>query len=122
MTVTLLKSKIHRATVIKTELGYEGSVTIDRALTRAAGMYEHEKVLIANVNTGERFETYCLTSNEPGLLCLNGAAARLASVGDLVIVMAFAQIEEAEAVNFSPKVVRVDARNRILGQDLSRVV
>jgi aspartate 1-decarboxylase len=112
--ITLLKSKIHRATVQKTELSYEGSVTIDKELLRAAGLLEFEKVLIANVNNGQRFETYCLASDEPGLVCLNGAAARLAAVGDLVIIMAFGQMEWEEAEKFQPKVVRVDERNRIL--------
>jgi aspartate 1-decarboxylase len=110
----LLKSKIHRATVTRTELSYEGSVTVDQKLLRAAGLLEHEKVLVANVQTGDRFETYCLASPEEGLICLNGAAARLAVPGDLVIVMAFGDFEEIEAQSHVPKIVLVDGRNRIV--------
>jgi aspartate 1-decarboxylase len=120
--VTLLKSKIHRATVTATELGYEGSVTLGRELMRAAGLYEHEKVLIANVSTGGRFETYCLASGTPGLVCLNGAAARQAAVGDLVIIMAFADLDEAEAVGHAPKIVLVDGRNGIVAKPAKPVV
>jgi aspartate 1-decarboxylase len=112
--VNLLKSKLHRATVTATALGYEGSVSLDRQLMRAAGLYEFEKVLIANVATGARFETYCLASDKPGVVCLNGAAARLAVIGDLVIIMAFTYVEASEAPNFKPQVALVDSQNRII--------
>jgi aspartate 1-decarboxylase len=108
--------------VRRVELSYEGSVSVDGELLKAAGLYEHEKVLVANVQTGARFETYCLASPEPGLICLNGAAARLGAVGDLVIIMAFAEMEEGEAQGFAPKIVRVDERNRMIGPEPASLI
>ena len=114
MTVTMLKGKIHRATVVQSELDYVGSITIDPELMEAAGILEYEKVQIADVDSGARFETYTI-AGEPssGMICLNGAAARCASRGDKVIIMAYAQMTPEEAKTFSPKVVFVDEKNQI---------
>lgn len=110
---TLFKSKIHRATVTDADLDYEGSVTIDAGLMRAADILPYEKVHIWNVTNGSRLETYALAGPEDsGVICINGAAARHAQRGDLVIIATFAEVDEAEARTFKPTVVRVDAKNR----------
>ena len=115
MTLELLKGKIHRATVVQAELDYVGSITVDEALLEAAGILEYEKVQIVDVNNGSRFETYTISGQRgSGMICLNGAAARLTAVGDTVIIIAYAQMEEKEAKNFTPKVVMVDEKNRPL--------
>ncbi len=111
MTVEMLKGKIHRATVKQAELNYVGSITIDKELMKAAGIFEYEKVQVVNVNNGERFETYVI-AGEDGMICLNGAAARCASVGDKVIIMAYAQMTPEEAANHKPTVVFVDENNK----------
>ena len=110
----MLKGKIHRATVVQSELDYVGSITIDPELMEAAGILEYEKVQIADVDSGARFETYTI-AGEPGsgMICLNGAAARCASRGAKVIIMAYAQMTPEEAKTFSPKVVFVDEKNQI---------
>lgn len=114
MTLEMLKSKIHRATVTQAELNYVGSVTVDEDLMRAAGILEYEKVQIADVDNGERFETYVIAGEaKSGVICLNGAAARKVSAGDKVIIMCYAQMDEKEAAGHSPKVVFVDDSNRI---------
>lgn len=112
---TLFKSKIHRATVTHADLAYEGSLTIDADLMRAADILPFEKVHLWNTANGARLETYAI-EGEPGsgVLCVNGAAARHAQAGDVVIVATFAEAEEAEARAWRPTVVRVDARNRAL--------
>jgi len=110
MRVTLLKSKIHRATITEVSLHYEGSITLPRSLVDATGMHEFEKVLVANVANGNRFETYVIFGEE-GEICLNGAAAHLGKPGDKVIIMAWANIEEAQAASFKPRVVLVDDNN-----------
>jgi aspartate 1-decarboxylase len=115
MTLELLKSKIHRATVTDSDLNYEGSITIDRALMDAAGLFLHEKVQILDVNNGARFETYVIEGERgKGDICLNGAAARLVHKGDIVIIVAYAQMSPEEARAWAPTVVRVDGGNRIL--------
>ena len=108
----MLKSKIFRATVTDANLLYEGSLALGPELRQAADMLPGEKVLVVNCNNGERFETYVL-EGKPGEVCLNGAAARLGQRGDIVIVMTFAAMEEAEARAFRPRVVHVDAQNRV---------
>lgn len=114
MTVTMLKSKIHRATVTQAELDYVGSITIDEELMQAAGIFEYEKVQIADINNGQRFETYVIAGEKgSGIICLNGAAARCVQKGDKVIIMSYAQLESAEAEGFRPKVVFVDDKNKI---------
>ena len=108
----LLKSKIHRATVTESDLNYEGSISLDPKLCEAAGLIEFEQVDIYNVNNGQRFTTYVIYGG-PGQVCLNGAAARLVHRGDLVIIAAYAEFEEAELKDFKPKLVFVDQANRI---------
>lgn len=109
----MLRGKIHRATVTGADLHYEGSVTIDATLMEGAGLIEHEAVCIWNVTNGERFETYALRG-EPGsgVVCINGAAARKASRGDLVIIAAFGWMADEEALAWKPNVVFVDDKNR----------
>lgn len=111
---TLLKSKIHRATVTDANLHYQGSVTVDALLLAAADILEHERVEIYNVTNGERFATYAI-AGAPGRgeVCLNGAAAHKASRGDLVILATYADYDEAEAARHAPRVVFVDARNQM---------
>lgn len=114
MTVTMLKSKIHRATVTQAELDYVGSITIDEALMKASGIMEYEKVQIADVNNGQRFETYVIAGEKgSGVICLNGAAARCVQKGDKVIIMSYAQIDNTKALEHKPKAVFVDDDNRI---------
>lgn len=114
MQITLLKSKIHRATVTQAELDYVGSVTIDSALLREAGIMEYEKVQIVDIDNGNRFETYTIAGEEnSGVICLNGAAAKCVSVGDKVIIMAYALLTTDEARDHKPTVLFVDADNRM---------
>lgn len=114
MTITMLKSKIHRATVVQSELDYVGSITIDSELLKAAGIEEYEKVQIADVDNGSRFETYTIAGEAgSGMICLNGAAARCVNKGDKVIIMAYAEMTPQEAKHFQPKVVFVDDHNQI---------
>lgn len=115
MLITMFKSKIHRATVTQAELHYVGSVTIDRDLMEAAGLREHEQVDVLNLTNGNRFTTYVIEGERgSGTVCLNGACARLAAVGDLVIVVSYAQMTPEEADRWRPVSVHVDARNRIV--------
>lgn len=112
MQLSLLKAKIHRATVSHSELNYEGSIAIDGLLLEAAGLYEFEKVHIWNVTNGARFTTYAIRAEHgSGIISVNGGAARYVQVGDLVIVAAFAQMSEDEAAVFRPNLVYVDAAN-----------
>ncbi len=114
MQITMLKSKIHRATVTQAEVDYVGSITIDEELLEAAGIYEYEKVQVADVNNGNRLETYTIAGERgSGVICLNGAAAKLANVGDKVIIMAYAEMCADEIKKNPPKVVFVDAENKI---------
>jgi aspartate 1-decarboxylase len=112
----LLKSKIHRATVTSADLDYVGSLTLSTDLMHAADLVEFEQVHIANVDNGARFVTYVIAGEAgAGVVQLNGAAARLGHPGDLVIVMAFADIDDADVSAFRPAIVQVDGRNRVLG-------
>lgn len=111
---TLLKSKIHRATVTDADLHYEGSITIDRDLMDAANLVEYEKVAILDINNGARFETYVIEGPRgKGDICLNGAAARLVQKGDLVIIVSYCTLKEEEVAAHTPTVVFVDEHNRI---------
>lgn len=111
---TLLSGKIHRATVTEADLNYVGSITVDLDLLDAAGICLNEKVQIVNNNNGERFETYTIAGERgSGVVCLNGAAARLVQPGDVVIIMAYALLSEPEIAAHQPKVVLVDADNKI---------
>ena len=109
---TMLKSKIHRATVTGADINYEGSIAIDTRLMEAADMLPFEQVHVLNINNGARFETYVI-KGEKGEICLNGAAARLAIKGDTVIILAYDQMEEEEAHTYTPKLVHVDSNNDI---------
>mgnify|MGYP002766142283 FL=1 len=113
MMLTMLKGKIHRATVKQAEIDYIGSITIDSELMEAAGILEYEKVQVADVNNGKRLETYVI-AGEPGsgMICLNGAAAHYVEVGDKVIIMCYAQVDEREATQMKPRVVFVDDDNK----------
>ncbi len=114
MNITLLSGKIHRATVTQAELNYVGSITVDVELLEAAGIMEYEKVCVVNINNGNRLETYTIAGEKgSGTICLNGAAARHAQVGDKVIIMAYAQMSREEAQNHKPNVVFVDDKNHI---------
>lgn len=115
MLIEMMKSKIHRVTVTEANLNYIGSITIDRELLDAAGILPGERVFIVNNNNGERFDTYTI-AGEPGsgVICLNGAAARKAQPGDIVIIMAYAQMTPEEAAGWTPKVIFPDtATNRL---------
>ena len=116
MTVQMLKGKIHRATVKQAELNYVGSITVDADLLDAAGIYEYEKVAIVDIENGNRFETYTIAGERgSGMICLNGAAARCVSVGDKVILMAYAQLTPEEVRNgYAPRVVVVAVENKIV--------
>jgi len=110
----LFKSKIHRATVTQADLHYEGSVTVDVDLLRAADILPYEKVAIWNVTRGTRLETYALEGEAgSGVICINGAAAHLVHPGDLVIIATFADVEEPETRHWKPRVVLVDENNRV---------
>lgn len=115
MFLTMMKSKIHRATVTEANLNYVGSITIDAALMRAAHILPGEKVQIVNNNNGARLETYAIVGEEnSGIICLNGAAARLVQPGDTVIIITYALLTAQEAENFEPVVVIVDPKNCII--------
>jgi len=112
--ITMFKGKIHRATVTEANLNYVGSITVDQNLLEAAGILPGEKVQIVNNNNGARLETYTIAGERgSGIVCLNGAAARLTQVGDIVIIIAYAWMTPEEATTFEPKVVFVDENNRI---------
>jgi aspartate 1-decarboxylase len=111
---TILKSKIHRARVTEANLYYEGSITIDAKLMQAADIAEHEKVEVLNLNNGHRLETYAIRGkNGSGVVCLNGPAARGACPGDEIVIVCYVLAEDKEAQKIKPKVVKVDANNRI---------
>jgi aspartate 1-decarboxylase len=110
----MFKSKIHRATVTHADLHYEGSISVDVDLLKAADILPYEKVAVWNVTRGTRLETYAIEGEAgSGVICLNGAAAHLNKPGDLVIIATFAEVEEAEARSWKPTVVFVDEKNRI---------
>jgi aspartate 1-decarboxylase len=112
---SLFKSKVHRATVTDADLDYEGSVTIDEELMRAADIVPYERVHIWNLSNGSRLSTYALPGAAgSGVICVNGAAARHAQRGDRIIIATFADVEEEEARTWKPVVVRVDGDNRIV--------
>ena len=115
MTVTLLKSKLHRIRVTESKLDYTGSLTIDEDLMDAVGIVNYEKLLVANVDNGERFETYAIRGPRgTGVCCLNGAAAHRGKVGDRLIVMTWAQMTEEEGRLFSPRIGVVGEGNRLV--------
>lgn len=111
---TMLKSKIHRATVTEANLNYEGSITIDTDLIQAADILEHEKVEVLNLNNGQRIETYVIKGKSAsGVVCLNGPAARGSCPGDKVIIVSYILVEDKEAKSVKSKIIKVDERNKI---------
>ena len=126
MLYSMLHGKIHRATVTEANLDYMGSITIDLDLLDAAGILPGERVQITNNNNGARLETYTIPGKRgSGVVCLNGAAARMTQVGDVVIIMAYALMDEKEARSLVPKVVMVDENNRpakVRGQEQEREI
>lgn len=114
MQLIMLKAKIHRATVTHCELNYEGSCAIDHQLLTLSGIYEHEQLHIYNVNNGDRFITYAIRAEEnSGIISINGAAARRAQPGDLIIICAYAHLEANVARQHKPRVIYVDGNNRV---------
>jgi len=112
---TMLKGKIHRARVTQVDVDYEGSITIDRSLMEASDILPYEQVEVLNINNGARFSTYAIEA-EPssGTICINGAAARLAAKGDIIIILSYCHLPDDEAINVIPKMVYVDENNRIV--------
>lgn len=115
MMITICKSKIHRATITEANVDYEGSITIDATLMKAADIVPFEKVQVANINNGERLETYVI-EGEPnsGTICLNGAAARKGNPGDLVIIISYGLYDKDKAAQVEPKIIKVDNKNKII--------
>ena len=118
MMISVCKSKIHRATITDANLDYVGSITIDKDLIKLADLVPYERVHIANINNGERFETYVIEGEAgSGVIALNGAAARRGQIGDLIIIIAYGDIDKREAVNFNPAIVHVDKQNRPIPEE-----
>ena len=112
---TMLKSKIHRAVVTEVDLDYEGSITIDRSLMEASNILPFEQVDVLNINNGARFSTYAIEGEaNSGIIGINGAAARLAIKGDLVIIVSYCHVPDDAATGIKPAIVRVDSQNRIV--------
>jgi len=110
----MMKSKLHRATVTDADLHYEGSISIDETLLKASNIVPYEKVAIYNVTNGERFTTYAITGKaDSGIICLNGAAARKVSKGDIIIIVTYVTADEADVANWKPTCVLLDSDNRI---------
>jgi len=116
----MMKSKIHRATVTGANLNYVGSVSIDTELMALADILPYEQVAVLDIDNGARFETYAIPG-ERGQICLNGAAARLVSSGDKVIIITYAEYEPAELTTYVPRVVHVDGRNRVIDETSARL-
>ena len=109
----MLRTKIHLATVTESNLAYEGSITIDERILKQSGILPYEQVMISNLNNGERFETYVIAGKKKGEICLNGPTARKGAVGDKVIVFCYSYFEDAKAKEIKPKIIFLDANNRI---------
>lgn len=115
MTIEVLKSKIHRVTVTQAELHYVGSITLDEDLIDAAGLIENEKVQVVNINNGARFETYVIKGQRAsGIVCLNGPAARLTMIGDIIIVISYASMPVEDARLFKPTIIFPDQNNKLV--------
>jgi len=118
MIISVLKSKIHRATVTDAQIHYTGSITIDKTLMEHAKIIPFEKVMVVSLDSGERLETYVIEGkNGSGEVCINGAAARKILKGDKIIIMSFASINESETENFKPIIVLVNENNRVSGEE-----
>jgi len=114
MILTMMKAKIHRATVTQADLEYEGSITVDASLLRESGILPHEQVHVYDINNGNRFVTYALEGPKgSGVICVNGAAARLVTPGDKVIIVAYAQMTTDEACTYQPRVLLLGDKNQI---------
>ncbi len=114
MIIEILKSKIHRATVTQASLNYVGSISIDENLMEAANLIEFEKVQVLNINNGERFETYVIRGDrDTGIISLNGAAARKVQIGDIIIIVSYAQMDFEEAKSHKPTIVFPDSQNKL---------
>lgn len=109
----LLRAKIHIATVTESNLAYEGSITIDEAIVKKAGILPYEQVMISNLNNGERFETYVIPGKK-GEICLNGPTARKGVVGDRIIIFSYGYVEDNKLKGFKPKIIRLNEKNQIL--------
>ena len=115
MNISMLKSKIHRAVVTEADIDYVGSITIDADLLDDANIFEYEKVQIVDINNGERFETYTIKGERgSGIICLNGAAAKLVNIGDKIIIMSYADMDIKEARSHKPTVLFVDENNKLI--------
>ena len=113
MTITMLKSKIHRAHITGADLNYEGSISIDKNLLKAANILPYELVHVVNINNGKRFETYAIEDEAgSGRISLNGAAARLGHIGDLIIILSYCGISSEQAASHKPAIVKVDSHNK----------
>ena len=113
----MLKGKVHRATVTEADLDYMGSLTLDADLMDAAGLKEYEKIHVLDITNGSRLETYILQGERgSGQVCINGAAAHLIDVGDLVIIISYCKLSEEESIYHQPKIVYVDADNRVISK------
>lgn len=111
----MLMSKIHMATVTDSDITYEGSLTVDEAILNAAQVIPYQQVMVSNLNNGERFETYVIPGKkDSGVICLNGPTARKGTIGDRIIIFCYEYYKEDEIKNFSPKIVRLDEKNRIV--------
>ena len=121
MNITILKSKIHRAVVTGVDVGYEGSIVIDPTLMDEVGLLRYEKVLVANLNNGNRFETYVI-EGEVGQanIKLNGATAHLGEVGDRLTIFAFAAIPQSDVLTFTPKIVQLDENNAVIRRSFAK--
>lgn len=111
--VEILKAKIHRAVVTDANINYEGSITISSDLIKLAGLYEYQKVLVVDINNGQRFETYVIETADRNVICLNGAGARLVTVGDRVIIMAFKFVDNVEE-DYKPKIIVLNENNEVI--------
>ena len=121
MNITILKSKIHRATVTGVDVSYEGSIVIDPVLMDEVGLRRYEKVLVANLNNGNRFETYVLQGERgDGHVKLNGATARLGQIGDRLTIFAFVAVPESDAAAFTPRIVQLDKNNAIVRRSFAQ--
>ncbi len=119
----MMKSKVHRATVTDADLHYVGSITVDRDLMEAADLVEYEQVAVVDIDNGARLETYVIEGvRGSGDICLNGAAARLVSPGDKIIIISYADYDEAELAAYAPRIVHVDTDNRLVDEDTARTL
>lgn len=111
----MLRAKIHKATVTDSNIEYEGSLTVDKSLLEATGIKSYEQVRVSNLNNGERFETYVIPGQEySGVICLNGPTARKGTKGDIIIIFSYCYYEEDKIKDFSPKIIKLDNKNRII--------